>query len=160
MYRNGYFAVADPLGSGRDAAQALSASMQPFVPESTALLMKTKVVPAVTDAESTSIDILLDPHDLAFADVNSEKALTLRFAIVAWNAQGKNSGSLMGDFDPRFQKNGFDKIMKTGLQVHQTLPLKSGNYTLRIGVVDRKSGIIGTLDVPLTVPATSASNTN
>jgi hypothetical protein len=63
----------------------------------------------------------------------------------------------MGDFDPRLQKNGFDKMMNTGLQVHQTLPLKSGSYTLRIGVADRKSGIIGTLDVSLTVPATSAA---
>jgi hypothetical protein len=80
-------------------------------------------------------------------------------AIVAWSAEGKNAGSLMGNFDPKFQKGGFDKIMKTGLQVHQTLPLKSGSYTLRIGVADRKSGVIGTLDVPLTVPATTSAST-
>lgn len=158
MYRSGYFALADPLSGGPDTEQALTASMQPFVPPSTALLMKAKVVPPSKESESTSIDVLLDPHDLAFADNKNQKALTLRFAIVAWDAQGKNSGSLMGNFDPKFQKDGFDRIMKTGLQVHQTLPLKSGTYTLRIGVADRKSGVIGTLDVPLTVPATTAAS--
>jgi hypothetical protein len=66
----------------------------------------------------------------------------------------------MGDFDPRVQKNGFDKIMKTGLQVHLILPLKSGSYTLRIGVADRKSGIIGTMGVPLTVPAVTTATSS
>jgi VWFA-related protein len=158
MYRSGYFAVADPLSGGPETEQALSASMQPFVPPFTALIMKAKIVPPAKESESTSIDVLLDPHDLAFADDHDQKALKLRFAIVAWSAEGKNAGSLMGNFDPKFQKGGFDKIMKTGLQVHQTLPLKSGTYTLRIGVADRKSGVIGTLDVPLTVPATTAAS--
>jgi len=66
----------------------------------------------------------------------------------------------MGDFDPRVQKNGFDKIMKTGLQVHQTLPLKSGSYTLRIGVADRKSGIIGPMGVPLPVPSVTTATSS
>jgi VWFA-related protein len=158
MYRSGYFAVADPLSSGKDSEQALNLSVQPFVPPSTALLMKAQVVPPAKESESTSIDVLLDPHDLAFTDVDKQKALALRFLIVAWDEKGKNCGSLMGNFDPQFQPAAFDKIMKTGIQVHQNLTLKSGTYLLRVGVADRNSGIIGTLDVPLTIPpAVSAS---
>jgi hypothetical protein len=160
MYRSGYFAVAEPLSSGKDTPQALMAAIQPLVPPSTALLMKAKVIPAANETASTLIDVLLDPHDLKFGDLDKKKALALRLAIVAWNEQGKNCGSVVGNFDPQFEPPGLDQILKKGLQVHQTLPLKSGSYTLRIGVADRNSGIIGTMDVPLTIPATSAAKTN
>lgn len=157
MYRTGYFAVADPLSTGKDVQQALNVSVQPFVPPSTALLMKAKIVPPKNESESTSIDVLLDPHDLVFTEIEKQKALALRFLIVAWDANGKNCGSIMGNFDPRFQPDGYNNIMKTGIQVHQNLTLKAGTYTLRVGVADRNSGILGTMDVPLTVPGTAMS---
>jgi len=37
------------------------------------------------------------------------------------------------------------------LPFHQELDLKPGSYTLRLGVLDRGSQKIGTVDVPLTV---------
>jgi VWFA-related protein len=157
QYRSGYYAIADPLSNGKETQQALDASIQPFVPPSTSLLMKAKVVPPASENQSTSIDVLLDPHDLAFTNAGERKSLKLRFVIVAWDATGKNCGSIAGNFDPQFEKKGVELIMKTGLQVHQFLSLKSGTYTLRIGVADRTSGLLGTLDVPLTVPATTAT---
>jgi hypothetical protein len=37
------------------------------------------------------------------------------------------------------------------------LLLKPGSYQLRLGVMDRLSGRIGTLDVPLTIEAKAAA---
>jgi hypothetical protein len=43
------------------------------------------------------------------------------------------------------------ELIRTGLRLQQQLPLKPGNYQLRLGLVDRLSGRMGTLDVPLKV---------
>jgi hypothetical protein len=47
--------------------------------------------------------------------------------------------------------------MKTGIPLHQELDLKPGTYMLRLGVIDRGSQRIGTVDVPVTVPNDSPS---
>jgi hypothetical protein len=43
------------------------------------------------------------------------------------------------------------------VQLHQEMMLKPGSYQLRLGVMDRLSGRIGTLDVPLTIEAKVAA---
>lgn len=43
--------------------------------------------------------------------------------------------------------------MRAGLQLHQQLQSKPGAYQLRLGVVDRLSGKMGTLEVPLKIDA-------
>jgi hypothetical protein len=48
-------------------------------------------------------------------------------------------------------------LLRTGLQIHQDMTLKPGTYQLRLAVMDRLSGRIGTLDVPLTIEARVAA---
>jgi hypothetical protein len=42
-------------------------------------------------------------------------------------------------------------MRRTGLHLHQDVPFKPGSYQLRLGVLDRNSGKVGTLDVPVTI---------
>jgi hypothetical protein len=72
---------------------------------------------------------------------------------VAWDGNGKQSGSLSEEFHPPLTPAQFESLLRTGLQMHQGMVLKSGSYQLRLGVLDRISGRIGTLDVPLTIGA-------
>jgi len=51
----------------------------------------------------------------------------------------------------------FDVLARTGLQIHQDMPLQPGAYQLRLGVLDRVSGKTGTLDVPLSIEPTVAN---
>ena len=157
LYRAGYYSVPDPLKAANDPEQALNTAIMPFVPTSTVLLMKVKVVPPKHDSEPALIDVLLDPHDLQFGQKGDQKALSLRFMSVAFDSSGKSAGAVGGNVDQSFDKKGLEFILKNGIQFHQKLPIKSGTYTLRIGVIDRHSGRLGTLEVPVTVPATSAN---
>jgi hypothetical protein len=47
--------------------------------------------------------------------------------------------------------------MSRGVPAQQQIALKPGTYNLRLGVMDRTTQQIGTLDVPLVVPENSAS---
>lgn len=42
--------------------------------------------------------------------------------------------------------------LKGSLPCHRPFDLKRGDYTLRLGVVDRQTGLIGTATMKLTVP--------
>lgn len=42
-------------------------------------------------------------------------------------------------------------MLTSGIPAHQELELKPGKYRLRLGVIDRATNKIGTLDVPLTI---------
>ena len=63
--RPGYYAVADPFGSP-DIDRTFSLAMQPGVPPSTALIIQARVLPPDEPEKATSIDFLVDLHDLAF----------------------------------------------------------------------------------------------
>jgi hypothetical protein len=51
----------------------------------------------------------------------------------------------------------YESLLRTGVQVHQELTLPPGTYQVRIGVMDRVSEKVGTVDAPLTVTSVSAS---
>jgi hypothetical protein len=49
-------------------------------------------------------------------------------------------------------------LQRTGLPMHQELVLMPGTYDLRVGVLDRASQRIGTINVPLVVSAETKTN--
>jgi hypothetical protein len=46
----------------------------------------------------------------------------------------------------------YQQVMHTGLPFHQEMELKPGTYTLRLGVLDRGSHKIGSVQASVTVP--------
>lgn len=157
-YRAGYYAVPDPLNVPHAPASVLNAAMMSTVPAATVLLMQAQVVPPADESQPVTVDVLFDPHDLAFTDQEGKKALSLRMMMVAWTGEGKSAAAVGGDLDPKFDPPALAGIMRGGMRIHQTIKVKPGSYTLRIGVIDRNSGRLGTLDVPLTIPATTAKS--
>jgi hypothetical protein len=53
--------------------------------------------------------------------------------------------------------NAYAAIQKYGLPAHQLISLPPGRYNLRIGVMDRTTQQIGTVDAPLVVPASAVA---
>jgi len=47
-------------------------------------------------------------------------------------------------------------VLKRGFPGHIDLELKPGKYIVRLGAIDRNSQKIGTVDVPLNIPAETA----
>jgi len=112
------------------------------------------VPPQAADAP-VAIDMLVDPHGVLFN--NSEdghRAADLQFIAVATDSHGKPAGSFSEFFRQPVTKEQFDSLLKTGVQLHREMQLPAGSYQLRLGVMDRLTNRIGTLDVPLTIAGT------
>ncbi len=149
--RPGYYAVADPFRSP-DIDRTFSLAMQPDVPASTALIIKARVLPPDAPDKPTLIDFLVDVHDLAYLQSADHRLQPdVMFVAAAWDMENKPQGSVSGTYRQTLASAGLQSLMRTGLRLQQELPLKPGTYQLRVGVVDRISGKIATIDVPLTV---------
>ncbi len=66
----------------------------------------------------------------------------------------QTSGTLSLDFD----QAQYQSILKSGIAFTQQLPLPPGRYRLRLGVSDLTTQRLGTLDVPIAIPAQTAKN--
>ena len=155
LYRSGYYAISDPADSKENPSRIVAVAMQPNVPVSTQFIMEAKVVPAEASGEATKIDFFIDVHELALTELNGQKSPLVDFFAVAWDGNGKDHGRFSEEFHSVSEAE-YQSLLKTGLRVHQEMQLEPGSYQLRLGVMDRLSGRIGTLDVPLTVGGAAA----
>ena len=57
----------------------------------------------------------------------------------------------------RFKAAAYETVMNNGIPAQQEMTLPPGAYNLRLGVMDRPSQQIGTVDVPLVVTAGEAT---
>jgi VWFA-related protein len=151
-YRQGYYATRDNPGVADSAHRMMVAEMQPGVPESTMLLLRVKVSANQGVGDSVGIDYGVYAADVAFSG-EAIKHAKLEFVAVAWDRNNKPAGNISQTMDLDLQKETFEKMQNTGVPAHQDLTLKPGEYRLRLGVMDYASGKIGTLEVPVTVPA-------
>ena len=151
--RPGYYAVKEPFGS-TNIDHSFSVAMQPGVPPSTALVIQARVLPPDAAGQATQVDFLLDVHDLSFLHASDGRQKPdLMFVAAAWSKEGKAQGSVSGTYQQVLDPAAVKNLARTGLRLQERLALNPGSYDLRLGVVDRLSGKIGTIDVPLTIEA-------
>lgn len=168
-YRRGYYAVPDESGNEINAAGVLNAALQPDTPESTMLLLKSKVqLPDVQHA-AVRIDSVIDPGNVTFStDAKGRRHAHLLVTLVAIPSQGpyiegkrqaasplaQAAGAYIVDLDPE----AFRKLFRSGMPMHQELKLAAGRYRLRLGVTDLASDRTGTLDMAIEIAASPASH--
>jgi VWFA-related protein len=163
-FRRGYYAVPDTFQSPNSKAASdeisrlFATAMHPAAPTSTMLLLKVQVLPPDATHKTIRIDYAINAHDVTFTETpEQEKHLLLDVMAVAWDKDNKDAGDASGAIDKSIPLQTYMDIMRSFIPAHQELQLKPGSYTLRVGVVDRNSRKIGTLDIPLTVPELQSS---
>jgi VWFA-related protein len=160
-YRRGYYAVADTNAKTTEdqVAYLFATSMHPEAPTSTAVLLKVQVLPPDTTHKTVRIDYAINPHDVIFAGTPDDtRHVTLDLMAVAWDKEGKDAGHSSDRIDSAVPTKAYEDVMRSYIPAHQELQLQPGTYMLRLGVVDRSSRKIGTLDVPLTITAPQSSD--
>jgi VWFA-related protein len=164
-YRRGYYAVPDsviaPNGKAVDDQVALlfATAMHPEAPTSTMVLLKVQVLPPDATHNTVRIDYAISPHDIIFADApDNKKHVAIDLMAVAWDKDGKNGGESSDKIDTTVSLSTYENAIRSFIPAHQELEVKPGTYTLRLGVVDRNSRRIGTVDVPLSIPAVQAQS--
>ena len=104
--------------------------------------------PAAVKIQNYVVDYrVLDPQFKAQA-VRSGKQPTLEFAMAAFDNEGKVLNGVVNDAVPEASTETADN--KSGLyRVHQALIVPTTAVSIRVGVRDRTSDRMGTLEVPL-----------
>lgn len=162
-YRQGYFA-ADPKGYSKidakkqamDLGQALSLDY----PISTALLFQAVVLPP---SEKTENKVLIrygiDAHALGFElqDDGLQHA-SVDCAVQPFTLKGSPLTPRASTFSAGLKPEQFQLVMQRFLPCNQTLDLAPGEYVLRLGVRDNTTGLIGTANARVTVPAMSPAS--
>jgi VWFA-related protein len=152
-YRRGYYALPQRTLSADRAALAMTAAMQLSVPEFTGLLLRVQVLPPDADHKVVRIDYAVDAHDINFSDsTDQRKAASVDFAVTAWDKDLKMAGHQVDTMEMTLRPSVYQQVLQSGVPFHQDLELKPGAYTLRLGVLDRGSNKIGSVQASITIP--------
>ncbi len=180
-YRGGYYGVDPyaPVVTPKDTKSSLArAAMQQGSPPSRQIVFGARVVPVgkphvvqnvATTAKGSkkhkeketqvevqryAIDHAVTFGDLRFsAGADGKYHDVLNFMVTAFDEDGKLMASQMtqtvADLKPELLKD----IMTGGLRMHQEIEVPVKGRTMRLGVEDVSNSHVGTLEIPLPVPA-------
>jgi len=155
QYRDGYYAnspftVFSIATMGNEFSQALDIN----APALTAVSFQAAVLPASPQTQNKmTVAFHVDPHTLAFQrGSDGLQHAELNCVVWAYPKKGEPVRAEGGTITADLPQDDYDKVMKSFFPCKRDLELKPGQYTLRLGVLDRKANLIGTLSVPINVP--------
>ena len=152
-YRQGYYAI-NPAPYGKETAQqhemALNQALSLTSPISTGLPFRAKVLKPA-DGKIT-VNFAIDPRMVTF----DKKDSGMQSASVDCMVQvyKDENTSLKREFTvvhAELTPENFERISKTFFPCQQSVDLPAGKYTLRLGVIDNRTGLIGTATTTTTV---------
>jgi VWFA-related protein len=153
-YRRGYYSLPQEPISPEIGVAALRGSLQPGMPPATSLYLTAKVSPPVQPGKPVRVDYIINTNGVTFSDAqNSTKRAVVDCMVVAYDQEGREVSHASDTLDATIPMNQYDWVLRRGLPANQEIMLKPGAYNLRLGVMDRTSQQIGTLDVPLIIPS-------
>ena len=161
-YRSGYFAAdvaqtvaADnPQRRERRAFEELRDAIADPLP-ATQISFWARI-PTVQPAAKAQVQIqfLIDTASISFDGVETGRPhCSLDFMVAATSPEGKVITADTRTVDAHLQPDHYAQATRHGLPLSMSLSLAPGSYSLRLAVHDSPTGKIGTLIVPLTVPA-------
>jgi len=157
-YRRGYYSIPQGSPSGPTGTAALRTALQPGMPPATSLLFTASIEPPDAKRKEVKINYVIDSNGVDFADApDNKKRAQVDCMIIAFDSSGKEVARASDTLDATVPLNAYAAIQQYGLPAHQLISLPPGRYNLRIGVMDRTTQQLGTVDVPLEVPPTAVA---
>lgn len=161
LYRTGYYAIPQTSLSTQVGTAALRGALQLGMPQSTMVLFTASVsLPDATHPD-VSVKYNIRADSASFTDAaDQHKRALFDCMIVAYDREGHESGHASDTLDATLSPATYESVLAHGLPASQELKLPPGVYDLRVGVMDRATQQIGSIDIPLILPATFASVPN
>jgi len=162
-HRLGYYAV-DPKvyveQNKRQQATMFGEALSLDSPVSTGLKFQAEVVPP---SEKTQNEVLvqfaLDPQAISFdAQGDGLQHAVVDCVVQAYTDKGKFIKTNASTVNASLKPDTYTKVMRGGFPCKQTIALPAGNYFLRLGVRDDRTGLMGTANARVTVTATAAGD--
>jgi hypothetical protein len=160
-YRVGYFAIEpqsyaklDMAQKNEDMARALSINF----PVSTALQFQAAVLHPSED--KVLINYAVDAHALTFESGNDGlQHASVDCAVIVYSAKGETVQAHSNTMVAALKPDEYKRVMEKSFPCRQSFDLTPGQYLFRLGVRDTRTGLIGTLDAPVTVASPSNKET-
>jgi VWFA-related protein len=154
-YRPGYYPNTNQTAP---KVHPLVVALQPGMPPSTMLPITVRVLPPAAAGQKFQINYTIDISAVDFsesADHNRHAALDV--LAVAFKKDGTPAAQASNTVQANMTSTQYENALRNGLPVHQEIDLPPGQYELRIGVMDRATQKIGTLEAPVTAQTASAA---
>jgi VWFA-related protein len=154
-YRQGYFAVEPQSYAKLDAAQKssdLARALSLDFPTSTALRFQAAVVPPPAGSKKVTVNYAVDPRQLTF-ELGSDglQHANVDCAVIVYSQQGEPLQTLSNTMVAALKPDEYSRVMQRSFPCRQSFEVAPGEYQLRLGVRDARTGLVGTLNAPLTV---------
>ena len=157
-YRRGYYSTGQKVPEVAVGAAALRGALQPGMPPATMVFFTATVMPPDATHKDVRIQYVVNPNTITFEDVaDNKKRIVLDCIAIAYDKEGHEVGHASNTLDGAIQAAAYETVMARGVPAVQEITLPAGVYNLRLGIMDRASQQIGTLDVPLVIPQTEAA---
>jgi VWFA-related protein len=155
-HRLGYYAVDPTLFADKNHKQqdsAFALALSPDSPIATGLPFNALVLPPVEGTPKTvRVNFGVDPHAISFEQLpDGLQHATLECTIQAFSAKGKLVRGELTTVKAALKADTFSKVMEDTFPCQQAIDLEPGNYYLRLGVRDVRTGLIGTTNAKVAV---------
>jgi VWFA-related protein len=150
-YRQGYYSRPEPE-SKESGLTALRRALQPGTPPATMLIFKATVNQPDKNPGALEINYTVNGSNITLADgPNGNLHVVMDFIAVAFDKDGKEVTHALDTLDGNVPAATLDATLRQGIPAMQELDLKPGVYNVRVGVMDRESQRMGTLEMPVIV---------
>lgn len=152
-YRQGYYALGPTGGSPASANDTFSHALDRDAPTAAAVLFQASVLPPSAQTQNKVIvNFGVDPHTLAF-ERESDDLHHASVSCVVWAYPAKGDPvRAEGESKAALKEDVYQQIMHSYFPCQRSLALKTGHYTLRLGVLDETTNLIGTMTTQVNVP--------
>jgi VWFA-related protein len=156
-YRRGYFAVNPSDWRNESGERMLTAALSVNSLPSTEVTFMARALPPPPDSE-TVVEFAVDPSTLSFeTEAENHHYCTLRFEIQAFTPEGKLVKAEVQTAEASLPPPTYERVRKQELPMNVPIRLAPGRYILHLGVRDNLTGLFGTANLPLDVPANRES---
>ena len=151
-YRRGYHATGDSPITQQQASRILGEVLDNGALDSRMIVIAAKVSQPEAPGQPLRMTVNIDPSTLVFDDMaDGRNSAALAIAAAAWDAENHKVSDIARKMEPLFEPQQLASARMTGIPWTLEMKLKPGAYTLKLAVVDLKSGKAGSLTVPLKV---------
>lgn len=148
-YRLGYFATeAAPatLQSAQSRAKAMNDALAPELPSMTSVLFEVAFVPPSPQNDNQAlVRFAIDPSAITFERSPDQMAYASVDCVVkVYSLKGELLKTASSTMEAKLKPDVLSKIMQSSFPCQQKIALDPGSYLLKLGVIDNRTGQLGT----------------
>ena len=156
-YRRGYYATDSAQGNGIAQADLAAALQGEFVGETSVIFDARVIPPSPAASVSVPIEFLVNTDTLSYEPAaNGARHYLLDFHVCAFAADGRPTAHVDKTFTATATAAGYERLRQHGLPLQTALDLPAGSYQIRLIVRDGRTGLLGSVELPLVLDQTEA----